>query len=1454
MEGKKKYVIAVVLFIFLGLMIFTFANPSDEDKKLKGDGKDKVEEKTNTTDDDNDNKKPVIGDNLQANNNEGNENNRVQQNNTTPVVTVDNSYELALKAVINAEDKIDEDSYYNAVDLVNRVTNQSQKEELETRLEEVKDGIDAKTLVEMLENKVQTSQNKDNMNSARDYRKDEEIINKVNSLSNEELKQSLQERLDALATLLDDTKSPTINIEDGAVLATTTKLSIEDANDFVITLKENGAQDAKEIANGEELGEGVYELTVVDTAFNEETITFTIDLTAPSFNVTSGTHSTTDMSISIDDVTLDYVEVYNQDTKTKTIEKNNEFTLSDEATYRLTAYDKAGHKTTVWVAIDKTNPTVSGVENNKYYKKDVEVTIEDKFLAKVLVNGEEQQGIKTTGANNEGKTLVVKFSQEGTYTIVATDKVGNTTTITFTIDKTKPVIAGVEDGKYYNTDVTPVVEEANFKNATLKLNGEHMKSYKVGDALTKEGTYTLVVTDLAMNKSKTVTFVIDKTPAKVVSSNILVVGDPNEQTVFYATNGDIIQAYIRTTEKLNVAPTFTLNNNGKQYVVDSKDVTVSEPNTKGEYTYTIKYSITESVDMTDGEITVIVSGINDLAGNTTADVLKPTNGHKVYLDRTLPTITVTNTSVGNGEVYSKLNLKLFDANEVAKVVINGKELSHKGKYVDINDSHAYTFPEGENKVEVTDKAGNTITKTFVVDKTAPKLEKVQVFNKDNSSSSFIKNGNTIRVMATFNEKLGTMPILTIGSYQVTFKEILGGNGEVIYSADIKILEDETTLKEGAVAFTITGHKDLAGNLGTEVTEKSVKKGLTYDRTLPTVTVVKTSVGNGEVYSKLNLKLFDANEVAKVVINGKEISHKGKWVDINDGHAYTFREGENKVEVTDRAGNTTTMIYIVDKTAPKVTLYTDNGKQVEPSKWYTKNVKAVIEDSHDYTAILTDQNGREVEYTSDTFITTRANYTLTVTDVAGNKTVVTFGIDKDLPLVYLNDVKYEKVNTTVKYFNKKQPSVTIKVTDLNIESIELTKNGEKVEFESGNTITEEGNYVITAIDKAGNKTQVPFVIDKTNPTFKPAKWSYTLEVDKTANFTCPDMASYVADNLSGVASVRLDEWYATHTSIPDQTKVGTFVCRYYSTDKAGNTVSNDVRYNIVDTTKPKVTVVSPNKYTIEAGSPYVEKGYSAIDSYDGDITDKVEITYQFQAKGTSTWPFVEELDTTKVGTYKVIYTATDSSGNTAKGTRVVEIKDTTAPEIVLPEGVVGRNHNELYIEAGTSVDLDNLVTATDLADKAPELKLVYVTYFAPSGLKEDNIYNYDVTNGIDTRKVGRYNLDYVATDSQGNVSKKTLMILTKDTTAPTVTLNGEAVMNLTRGVDTYIEEKATVTDNSDETTQEAPAYINHYTVDGVFLGRVDSVNTEVEGRYNLVYFKTDASGNQSVKVTRMVYVR
>ena len=79
-------------------------------------------------------------------------------------------------------------------------------------------------------------------------------------------------------------------------------------------------------------------------------------------------------------------------------------------------------------------------------------------------------------------------------------------------------------------------------------------------------------------------------------------------------------------------------------------------------------------------------------------------------------------------------------------------------------------------------------------------------------------------------------------------------------------------------------------------------------------------------------------------------------------------------------------------------------------------------------------------------------------------------------------------------------------------------------------------------------------------------------------------------------------------------------------------------------------------TICPNANYTEDGYTAIDNYDGDITDKVQVRNENN---------------------KVTYQVTDSSGNTAKITRTITKEDKTKPSITLK----GNQNQTIYL--GTS---------------------------------------------------------------------------------------------------------------------------------------------------------------------------
>ena len=200
-------------------------------------------------------------------------------------------------------------------------------------------------------------------------------------------------------------------------------------------------------------------------------------------------------------------------------------------------------------------------------------------------------------------------------------------------------------------------------------------------------------------------------------------------------------------------------------------------------------------------------------------------------------------------------------------------------------------------------------------------------------------------------------------------------------------------------------------------------------------------------------------------------------------------------------------------------------------------------------------------------------------------------------------------------------------------------------------------------------------------------------------------------------------------------------------------------NVTDTTAPVITLVGDAVVDLSVGDTYSESGATASDNYDGDITADVVIGG-------------DSVDTSTVGQYTVTYNVSDTAGNDAtEVTRTVNVTDTTAPVITL----VG--DAEITLEVGSTYT-ESGATASD---------------------NYDGDISADVVIGgesVDTSTVGQYTVTYNVMMSNGNAATEvTRTVNVTDTTAPVITLVGDAVVDLSVG-DTYSESGATASDNYD----------------------------------------------------------
>ncbi len=300
-------------------------------------------------------------------------------------------------------------------------------------------------------------------------------------------------------------------------------------------------------------------------------------------------------------------------------------------------------------------------------------------------------------------------------------------------------------------------------------------------------------------------------------------------------------------------------------------------------------------------------------------------------------------------------------------------------------------------------------------------------------------------------------------------------------------------------------------------------------------------------------------------------------------------------------------------------------------------------------------------------------------------------------------------------------------------------------------------------------------------------------------------------------------------------------------------------------KPVITLIGNNPININTGDTFVDPGATANDVEDGDLTHIISVS--------------GEVDTATVGSYKLIYSVTDSGNLTATTSRTVNVLN---------------SNNTLYCANGTSLTVTEFKQAVDLGKISYNLSInnnqaVFTINndtgcLAPISLSSYKMFgngelsNQELYDGEQLQNVlnselvvnipncayqvdawyGQYptvlldsnpytypNVPYVLSfivqdnptctnGSGGNGGGGTL----PTNTAPTITLIGSNPLSMYTGT-TFIE----------------PGFVANDIEDGDLTSQVTvsgTVNTNVAGTYTLVYTVTD-SGGLSASVSRVVNV-
>ena len=238
--------------------------------------------------------------------------------------------------------------------------------------------------------------------------------------------------------------------------------------------------------------------------------------------------------------------------------------------------------------------------------------------------------------------------------------------------------------------------------------------------------------------------------------------------------------------------------------------------------------------------------------------------------------------------------------------------------------------------------------------------------------------------------------------------------------------------------------------GIDVISKEIKY------TQPTLAIELEGVENGGYTS--GVVKFSWKDEAKVTATkngvafdyraGVRLSEDGDYVIIfenNDGYKVVYK-------------------FTIDTKKPTITV---NGAKNDET---VNNDVSISFNESGLKGILFKDGESISEYTSETVISEDGYYTLIVTDKANNQSEVSFAIDKTVSYIAnINDGAL--ANSVIIVENEKLEFV-------------VTRNGEVIEFDDGDEITEPADYVVKMTDKLGNSTELSFtIVEPTVTEFK-----------------------------------------------------------------------------------------------------------------------------------------------------------------------------------------------------------------------------------------------------------------------------------------------------------------------------------------------------------------------------------
>jgi PKD repeat protein len=221
------------------------------------------------------------------------------------------------------------------------------------------------------------------------------------------------------------------------------------------------------------------------------------------------------------------------------------------------------------------------------------------------------------------------------------------------------------------------------------------------------------------------------------------------------------------------------------------------------------------------------------------------------------------------------------------------------------------------------------------------------------------------------------------------------------------------------------------------------------------------------------------------------------------------------------------------------------------------------------------------------------------------------------------------------------------TDPGYQAYDTCSGLDKVVVTSTLDTTKLGAYKITyqAFDIAGNSAQddrTIHVIDNVAP-----------DISSTTNDTIvvnvyqllPNPLFIVTDNYYTDVDVKITGTYYDNFPNGEATALGFYTFKYTATDGSGNQDMIDFVIQVVDGVKPVLQLKGFFYYRLCRFDTLIDPGVVVSDNYDKNIAVVKSGTY-----------ITDYLPNRRVGSYDLVYTATDNSGNSSSDLRYIDVSD------------------------------------------------------------------------------------------------------------------------------------------------------------------------------------------------------